>query len=119
MKVAIPTRNNEVDDHFGHCEYYTIYESDDQKNVLAKELFRTQGGCGCKSNVAGILKEMDVTVMLAGNMGQGALNMLSSHGIEVVRGCHGTTDELIKSFLNGELSDENIICQHHNCNDEH
>ena len=24
MKIAIPTKENMVDDHFGHCEYYTV-----------------------------------------------------------------------------------------------
>ena len=24
MKIAIPTRENMVDNHFGHCEYYTV-----------------------------------------------------------------------------------------------
>lgn len=24
MKIAIPTRDNVIDNHFGHCEYYTI-----------------------------------------------------------------------------------------------
>lgn len=117
MKITIPTRNNEVDDHFGHCDYYTIYEIDDQKNILSKELFRTQGGCGCKSNIAGILKEMGITVMLAGNMGQGALNMLHAHNIKVMRGCHGSTDDLISSYLLGVISDSDIICEQHECHD--
>jgi len=25
MKVAVPTRGNMVDDHFGHCEAYTVF----------------------------------------------------------------------------------------------
>lgn len=117
MKVAIPTRNNVVDDHFGHCDYYTIYEIDNQKNIVTKELLRTQGGCGCKSNVAGILKEMGVTVMLAGNMGQGAFNMLQAHEIKVMRGCNGLTEGLINSYLQGEISDSDILCDQHECHD--
>lgn len=115
MKIAIPTKNNEVDDHFGHCDYYTLFETDVKNNIITKELFRTQGGCGCKSNVAGILKQMDVTIMLAGNMGQGALNMLKANDIKVMRGCHGTTDDLINSYLKGELSDNEILCEQHEC----
>ena len=118
MKIAIPTRNNLVEDHFGHCEYYSVYETDEKKNIISKELFRTQGGCGCKSNIAGILNQMGVKVLLAGNMGQGALNMLNAHGIEVIRGCKGTTDELVKSFLQGEISDSDIICEQHECHNE-
>ena len=34
MKVAVPTKNNVVDDHFGHCEAYAIFTVDgDNKNV--------------------------------------------------------------------------------------
>ena len=25
MKIALPTRGKMVDDHFGHCEAFTIY----------------------------------------------------------------------------------------------
>lgn len=24
MKIALPSRQNLVDDHFGHCEYFTV-----------------------------------------------------------------------------------------------
>ena len=27
-KIALPTRNGAVDDHFGHCECYTIFTLD-------------------------------------------------------------------------------------------
>ena len=48
--IAIPTRDGIVDDHFGHCAYYTE-------------------GCVCKSNIASGMQEMGITLMLAGNMG--------------------------------------------------
>ena len=35
MKIAVPTRDNMVDNHFGHCAYYTIYTIEDNK-VTAK-----------------------------------------------------------------------------------
>lgn len=115
MKIAIPTRNNEVDDHFGHCEYYAVYEIDDKDSIVSKELLRTQGGCGCKSNLAKVLNEMDVKIMLAGTVGHGALNMLVSNEIQVIRGCSGPIDDLIESFLHGEISDQDIFCKQHEC----
>lgn len=118
MKIAIPTKNNIVEDHFGHCEYYSVYETDNGKNIISKELFRTQGGCGCKSNIAGILSQMGVKVLLAGNMGQGAINMLNAHHINVIRGCEGQVDELVTSYLSGTLSDKEIVCEHHNCENQ-
>jgi predicted Fe-Mo cluster-binding NifX family protein len=34
-------------------------------------------GCGCKSNIAPMLAQMGVNLMLAGNMGMGALGVLN------------------------------------------
>jgi len=39
--------------------------------------------------------------MLAGGIGGGAINVLNNAGIEVVRGCNGTPEEVVKQFLAG------------------
>ncbi len=31
MKIALPSYQNQVDEHFGHCEYFTVFTIDDQK----------------------------------------------------------------------------------------
>lgn len=112
MKIAVPTRGNVVDDHFGHCESYTIYTVDGN-NVSAKESLPAPQGCGCKSGIASVLQQMGVTVMLAGNMGGGALNVLSSHGIKVFRGCSGDTDSLVDAYLSGRVADSGELCKAH------
>ncbi|MGE0088119.1 MAG: NifB/NifX family molybdenum-iron cluster-binding protein [Bacteroidales bacterium] len=117
MKIAIPTRNNMVDDHFGHCENYTIYTIDDNKNVTNKEIMKSPEGCGCKSNIAGVLSQQGVFLMLAGNMGEGAFQMLSRFGIQVIRGCSGNTENLIKEFLSDKLIDNGQLCAHHHGHD--
>ncbi|MBR6250553.1 MAG: NifB/NifX family molybdenum-iron cluster-binding protein [Bacteroidales bacterium] len=119
MKVAIPSRDGHVDDHFGHCEYYTIYEIDNDKNIRNTYTVQSPEGCGCKSNIASTLNADGVTVMLAGNIGQGAFNKLGASGISVVRGCSGAVDEVIASYLGGNLTDNAQMCDHHDChNDE-
>lgn len=113
-KIAVPTRENMVDDHFGHCAYYTIYTIENNR-IVAKETIPSPQGCGCKSNIAYQLKEMGVKLMLAGNMGEGAKNKLGSCDIEVVRGCSGSTDELVNAYLKGEVVDSGDSCAHHEC----
>lgn len=113
MKVAVPTRGNNVDDHFGHCEAYTIFTVDTNNKIEKTELLPSPQGCGCKSNIASVLKEMGITVMLAGNMGGGALNVLNRHGIEVYRGCSGDVRKLAESYLEGNISDSGLGCAHH------
>ncbi len=80
MKIAVPSRNGEVDSHFGHCEYFTIF-SLNENQICTEEPLTPPPGCGCKSNLVSSLAEQDVRVLLAGNMGQGAVNKLNAAGI--------------------------------------
>ncbi len=47
MKIAIPKRENVVDDHFGHCDRYTIFTIHDNKIENVEQLPSPQE-CGCK-----------------------------------------------------------------------
>ena len=113
MKVAVPTRGNVVDDHFGHCEAYTIFTINVHKKIEKAEMLPSPQGCGCKSNIAAILKEKEVSVMLAGNMGSGALNVLKSNGIDVYLGCSGDVRQLTEDFLEGKIGDSGEGCKSH------
>ena len=113
MKIALPTRNNAVDGHFGHCEYYTIFEVSDDKKILDSKFMASPEGCGCKSDIGPLLQNMGVTLMLAGNMGEGALNVLNSHGMEVVRGCSGNVNKVIEDYLAGTIADSGVGCKEH------
>ena len=113
MKIAVPTRENVVDDHFGHCAYYTLFTVDDDKNITDTETLPSPQGCGCKSNIASVLKEKGVTVMLAGSMGDGALKVLSDQGIKVFRGCKGDVRKIAEGYLKGFILDSGIGCHHH------
>ena len=114
MKIAIPTREGRVDDHFGHCDHYTIFTIEEGE-VVATQTLPAPQGCGCKSGIAGVLAEMGVEVMLAGNMGQGAKNVLERNGIRVVRGCAGNVEVLVQTYLRGFVFDNGQACDHHDC----
>ena len=53
MKIAVPTRDGRVDDHFGHCAYYTIFDVIDGKVTNVSKMASPEG-CGCKSGIAPI-----------------------------------------------------------------
>lgn len=113
MKIAVPTtHNNLVDSHFGHCEFFTVFTIEGNK-ITGSEVVKSPEGCGCKSNIASVLSEMGVTYMLAGNMGQGAVNVLNYNGIDVVRGCEGDVTKLVEEFVDGQVSDSGETCSHH------
>jgi predicted Fe-Mo cluster-binding NifX family protein len=113
MKIALPSRQNQVDEHFGHCEHFTVFTIDDQKKILTEETVSSPESCGCKSNIAQTLAEMGVKMMLAGNMGQGAVNVLNRCGIDVLRGCTGDVRRVTEHWLAGTLKDSGIACNLH------
>jgi len=112
MKLAVPTRGNIVDSHFGHCEMYTVFTAENNQ-IIKTEILPSPQGCGCKSNIAGVLRDIGVSVMLAGNMGDGALNVLSYHGIKVVRGCSGDVQQVAVDYLKGQINDSGEGCHQH------
>jgi predicted Fe-Mo cluster-binding NifX family protein len=120
MKIAIPTRGTEVDNHFGHCEMYTIITSDDNGTISNSEILPSPQGCGCKSNIATTFQQIGVKIMLAGGIGDGAINVLKQNGISVIRGCSGDVKTLAESYLKGKLTDSGESCtQHGNHDEEH
>ena len=113
MKIAVPTRGSNVDDHFGHCEMLTLFTLKEGKGIDKTEILPSPKGCGCKSNIAGILQQSGVTLLLAGNMGNGALQVLNRHGIQVIRGCSGDVQAVVLNYLDGSVADSGEGCQEH------
>jgi predicted Fe-Mo cluster-binding NifX family protein len=114
MKIAVPvTSLNQIDSHFGHCESYKVYSISDKKEITDIKNVKSPEGCGCKSNIASVLASSGVSVMLAGGIGLGAVNVLNNNGIEVIRGCSGDATEVVKHFLSGNITDSGSNCSAH------
>lgn len=114
MKIAVPTKgNNQIDAHFGHCEFYTIYSISNQKSIISEVKMDSPQGCGCKSNIAEIFENEGVSIMLAGGIGDGAINKLNVHGVTVIRNCQGNVTEIVRQYLAGEVMDGGNNCAAH------
>ncbi len=122
MKIAVPTKEgNQIDSHFGHCEFYSIFTVSENK-VVDKQILQSPQGCGCKSDIAYDLAKMDVGIMLAGGIGNGAVNKLAEQKIEVIRNCKGDVDVLVNEYLLGNIQDGGSNCaahDEHNSSDAH
>ena len=113
-KIAVPvTSSNQIDGHFGHCEFYNVYSVSDKNVITEIQTIKSEQGCGCKSNIASVLFEQGVTVMLAGGIGGGAINVLNSVGIQVIRGCSGDAHEIVELYITGKISDSGESCFQH------
>lgn len=117
MKLAVTYNNGEIFQHFGHTEYFKIYEIQDGK-IQESQVVSTNGqGHGA---LAGFLKEQGVTSLICGGIGSGAKNALADADILVYGGVSGNADEAAKALLNGTLQfNPNVTCNHHSHEDGH
>jgi predicted Fe-Mo cluster-binding NifX family protein len=114
MKIAVPvTKENQIDSHFGHCESYNVFTISEKNEIISVKNEESPQGCGCKSNIASVLASDGVSVMLAGGIGGGAINVLNNSGIEVIRGCSGDAAEVVRLFLRGLVEDSGNSCHQH------
>jgi predicted Fe-Mo cluster-binding NifX family protein len=114
MKIAVPvTKENQIDGHFGHCESYGVFTITEDKEISNVKSVQSPQGCGCKSDIASVLAADGVSLMLAGGIGGGAINVLNNSGIEVIRGCSGNATEVVKLYLKGMVEDSGSSCQQH------
>ena len=112
MRIAVPTRDGNVDAHFGHCEYFSIFTIEAQA-VISEERLDSPDSCGCKSGIAGELAKKGVKKLIAGNIGEGAVHVLESYGIEVLRGASGKARGAVESHLAGKVFDGGANCHEH------
>lgn len=117
MKLAVTYNNGEIFQHFGHTEYFKIYEIQDGK-IQESQVVSTNGqGHGA---LAGFLKQHGVTSLICGGIGGGAKNALADADILVYGGVSGNADEAAKALLNGTLQfNPNVTCNHHSHEDGH
>ena len=112
MKIAAPSRDGQIDEHFGHCKEYAVFTVNGSK-LTAEANIPSSEGCGCKSGIAADLAAAGITHLVAGNMGAGAVRVINSHGIKVIRGASGDAKKAVQAFVDGELADSGVGCAGH------
>lgn len=109
MKIAVPSREGFVDEHFGHCKEFLIFRVE-KDGLIEEQSIPSHEGCGCKSGVAAVLARSGVTHLVAGNMGEGAVHVLGAQGIKVLRGASGPARTAAEAFAAGTLTDSGPGC---------
>jgi predicted Fe-Mo cluster-binding NifX family protein len=110
MKFAIPTLNNEITAHFGHCDKFAIVETTNNK-ITNEEILTPpvhQPGSYPK-----FLAEKGVDVIIAGGMGQKAQVLFTQNNIKVHLGViSGTARKLVEDHINNQLKTGGNLCDH-------
>jgi len=111
MKIAVSASgdnlDSNVDQRFGRCPYFIILETEGNEikshKVINNQATEAMRGAGIQA--AQTVANKGAEVVITGNIGPNAFNVLSQTGIKVVTGVSGKVGEVVKKYLNGELKE--------------
>jgi predicted Fe-Mo cluster-binding NifX family protein len=112
MRIVIPLAEGKLTNHFGHCKRFALVDVDPEAKVVLR-----REDIDAPPHEPGLLPswlaERGVTVVIAGGMGQRALELFAQRGIHVVTGAPAETPErLAEDYLAGTLAMGTNVCDH-------
>lgn len=109
-KIAIPLLNNLLCSHFGHCQQFGIFETDDTKIINVEKHTPPPHEPGTYPKW---LHEIGVTDVISGGMGQRAIQLMLDNKINVFVGvAQKPSEELVMELLNGSIEAGVNMCDH-------
>lgn len=127
-RIAVPSvrpggLDAKVDDHFGHCDMYTLVVLDNgevETVEMIPNMPHQQGGCMATVNY---LASNGVNKLVAGGLGRGPLMGFHQAGIDVYHGGGApTVGHAVQAIIDGALSQFRLDqtckgnCGHHHGN---
>lgn len=115
--IAIPMENEVLCAHFGHCEYFAIITVANGQIVDSKELTPPE-------HVPGLyprwVAEHGVTDVIAGGMGQKAIDLFHAQTINVFVGApQKEAKSIVEDFLANKLNLDANYCNHDGSQEHH
>ena len=111
LKISIPTTDQiTVDEHFGHCRHFLVFNIENNKIVSKEFLTPPEHTPGSYPR---FLATNGANVIITGGMGQMAVNLFNEQNIEVILGARGNIDENLNKYLDGILKSTGSSCGHH------
>ncbi|HIE07498.1 MAG TPA: dinitrogenase iron-molybdenum cofactor biosynthesis protein [Desulfarculaceae bacterium] len=97
--------DGEMSMHFGRCPSYLVALVEEDGNIASTEVVENPHFNQHKpGEVPRFINSLEVNVIIAGGMGPKAIDMFNDFGIEVVTGVGGNVGNVLKAYLNGEIS---------------
>jgi len=111
MKIAVTATHRsldaDVDPRFGRCMCFVIVETEGKEiknhKEISNEAIQATRGAGIQA--AQTVANEGAEVVITGNIGPNAFNVLSQTGIKVVTGATGKVKEAVEKYLKGELKE--------------
>lgn len=110
MKIAVAAMGTTVAGHFGHCENFIFFDTQDGKILSEQSVPNPGHRPGFLPN---FLADHGAQVVIAGGMGGGAVDIFSERGVQVIVGAQGDAHAAVQALLAGELVSTGSVCHEH------
>ena len=109
-KIASPMENGMLCSHFGHCEYFAVVDVENNEIVGVQDIIPPEHQPGVYPRwIAGL----NATDVIAGGMGQKAINLFLAEEINVYTGAPvKSANEIVEDFLADKLTLGANYCNH-------
>lgn len=115
MKIAVASDKGMVTGHFGHCEHFHIFNTENGKVMSTEAVANPGHKPGFLPN---FLNDLGINVIISGGMGGGAVDIFNEKGIEVIVGAMGEAQNAAEMYLKGLLKSTGSVCHDHEHADE-
>jgi predicted Fe-Mo cluster-binding NifX family protein len=108
--IAVPSSNGLLDEHFGHCRQFELFSVEEKKVISESTIDAPPHEPGLLPK---FLADKGVTEVIAGGMGNRAVQLFNQHQVNVFVGApKQTPKEIVDGFLNGSLEFSANYCDH-------
>jgi len=107
MIIAVAQEGPMVCQHFGHCQQFVLYNTEEKKWAIVNNEGHQ---CGV---LPVYLKEQGTDVIIVGGMGARPQEIFSQLGIKVIVGVQGLVTQAVELCMKGELHSSGATCSHH------
>ena len=109
-RIAVANENGVVAQHFGHCQGFMIFDTENNQIVKSETIANPGHKPGFLPN---FLNDRGVKVIISGGMGGGAIEIFNEKKIEVIVGASGDAKAVVEAYLQGSLKSNGSVCHEH------
>lgn len=115
MKIAVAAMGKTVAGHFGHCENFIFFDTENNQITAENSVPNPGHRPGFLPN---FLADNGAEVIIAIGMGGGAVDIFNERNVEVIIGIQGDARAAVEAYLRGELESTGSICHEHEHHEE-
>ena len=110
MRIVVACMGETVAQHFGHCDNFNFYDTENGKITGVENVANPGHKPGFLPN---FLADRGAKVVIAGGMGGGAVDIFNDRDVEVIMGASGDAKAAVEAYLRGELESTGSVCHAH------